>query len=82
MFISLLMPSILHAMTMVSIEVQLMAFKFLELVVQHYPDSLFMCHEVVSQILALNIFALCLIIYLFFRILLILENGLGLHPAI
>lgn len=38
-FISLMMAYIFNAMTHLAIDVRLMAFKFLDLVVQHYPSS-------------------------------------------
>ncbi|XP_030499534.2 uncharacterized protein LOC115714916 isoform X1 [Cannabis sativa] len=45
MFVSLLMTYIFHAMTNFAVEVRVTAFRFLELVVQHYPDSLFQYAE-------------------------------------
>lgn len=38
-FISLMMAYIFNAMTNLAIDVRLMAFKFLDLVIQHYPSS-------------------------------------------
>ncbi|XP_062081297.1 uncharacterized protein LOC133786092 isoform X2 [Humulus lupulus] len=49
MFVSLLMTYIFHAMTNFAVEVRLTAFRFLELVLQHYPDSLFLYAEKIFQ---------------------------------
>ncbi|XP_015900414.3 uncharacterized protein LOC107433628 isoform X1 [Ziziphus jujuba] len=48
-FISLLMTYIFKAMTHLAIDVRLMAFKFFDLVVQHYPHSFFLYAEKVLQ---------------------------------
>ncbi|GKE10609.1 armadillo-like helical domain-containing protein, partial [Tanacetum coccineum] len=44
-FISLMMAYVFNAMTHLSIDVRLMAFKFFDLVVQHYPVSFSMYAE-------------------------------------
>ncbi|XP_042501520.1 uncharacterized protein LOC122079264 isoform X2 [Macadamia integrifolia] len=48
-FISLIMVYIFNAMTHLSIDIRLMAFKFFDLVVQHYPSSFLMYAEKVLQ---------------------------------
>nr|GEV77408.1 hypothetical protein [Tanacetum cinerariifolium] len=48
-FISLMMAYVFNAMTHLSIDVRLMAFKFFDLVVQHYPVSFSMYAEKIIQ---------------------------------
>ncbi|GJU30927.1 armadillo-like helical domain-containing protein [Tanacetum coccineum] len=48
-FISLMMAYVFNAMTHLSIDVRLMAFKFFDLVVQHYPASFSMYAEKIIQ---------------------------------
>ncbi|PON97424.1 Pre-rRNA-processing protein IPI1/Testis-expressed sequence 10 protein [Trema orientale] len=48
-FIECVMRYIFHAMTNLKFEVRLMAFKFLELVVEHYPVSFFVHAEKIFQ---------------------------------
>ncbi|KAF3969199.1 hypothetical protein CMV_006986 [Castanea mollissima] len=49
LFISLTMAYIFNAMTHLSIDIRLMAFKFLDLVVQNYPPSFFLYAEKILQ---------------------------------
>lgn len=49
LFVSLMMAYIFNSMTHLAIDVRLMAFKFLELVVQSYPPSFFLYAEKVSK---------------------------------
>ncbi|XP_065870962.1 uncharacterized protein [Euphorbia lathyris] len=49
LFISLMMVYIFNAMTHLAIEVRLMAFKFFDLVVQHYPPVFSMYSEKILQ---------------------------------
>lgn len=49
LFISLLMGCIFNAMTHLSIDVRMMAFKFFELVVEYYPSSFFLHAEKILQ---------------------------------
>lgn len=49
LFISLIMAYILNAMTHLSVEVRLMAFKFLDLVVENYPPTFFLYAEKILQ---------------------------------
>lgn len=48
-FVSLMMAYIFNAMTHLAIDVRLMAFKFFDLVVQHYPSSFSMHAEKIFQ---------------------------------
>ncbi|XP_043726037.1 testis-expressed protein 10 homolog [Telopea speciosissima] len=48
-FISLIMVYIFNAMTHLAFDIRLMAFKFFDLVVQHYPSSFLMYAEKVLQ---------------------------------
>ncbi|XP_026381203.1 uncharacterized protein LOC113275853 isoform X2 [Papaver somniferum] len=48
-FISLIMAYIFNAMTHLAIDIRLMAFKFFDLVVQHYPSSFLSSAEKVLQ---------------------------------
>lgn len=48
-FISLIMVYIFSAMTNLAIEVRLMAFKFLDLVIQNYPSTFSMYAEKVDE---------------------------------
>ncbi|KAA8518460.1 hypothetical protein F0562_015934 [Nyssa sinensis] len=48
-FISLMMAYIFNAMTHLSIDVRLMAFKFFDLVIQHYPPSFSLHAEKILQ---------------------------------
>ncbi|PRQ56015.1 putative pre-rRNA-processing protein IPI1/Testis-expressed sequence 10 protein [Rosa chinensis] len=45
LFVSLMMAYIFNSMTHLAIDVRLMAFKFLELVIQYYPPSFFLYAE-------------------------------------
>lgn len=49
LFISLIMAYIFNAMTHLAIDIRLMAFKFLDLVVQNYPPSFFLHAEKILQ---------------------------------
>lgn len=51
LFVSLMMAYIFNSMTHLAIDVRLMAFKFLELVIQYYPPSFFLYAEKVSKTL-------------------------------
>lgn len=48
-FISMMMAYIFNAMTHLAVDVRLMAFKFFDLVVQHYPPSFSLYAEKVSH---------------------------------
>lgn len=50
LFVSLMMPYIFNAMTHLAIDVRLMAFTFLELVIQYHPPSFFLYAEKVSNV--------------------------------
>ncbi|XP_008241050.1 PREDICTED: uncharacterized protein LOC103339529 isoform X2 [Prunus mume] len=49
LFVSLVMPYIFNAMTHLAIDVRLMAFKYLELVIQYHPPSFFLYAEKILQ---------------------------------
>ncbi|XP_004303376.1 PREDICTED: uncharacterized protein LOC101296122 isoform X1 [Fragaria vesca subsp. vesca] len=49
LFVSLMMAYIFNSMTNLAIDVRLMAFKFLELVIQYYPPSFFLYAEKILQ---------------------------------
>ncbi|VVA15395.1 PREDICTED: testis-expressed [Prunus dulcis] len=49
LFVSLMMPYIFNAMTHLAIDVRLMAFTFLELVIQYHPPSFFLYAEKILQ---------------------------------
>lgn len=48
-FISLMMAYIFNAMTNLAIDIRLMAFRFLDLVIQHYPSSFMLYSEKIFQ---------------------------------
>ena len=60
---SMMMTYIFNAMTHLAVDVRFMAFKFFDLVVQHYPSSFSLYAEKVSRFAL--ILKYCVIIHLF-----------------
>ncbi|KAJ0739367.1 putative pre-rRNA-processing protein Ipi1 [Helianthus annuus] len=63
-FISLMMAYVFNAMTHLTIDVRLMAFKTFDLVVQHYPVSFSMFAEKVHVVIRLWTFMLSFVVHL------------------
>ncbi|MFS7937281.1 putative pre-rRNA-processing protein Ipi1 [Helianthus anomalus] len=70
-FISLMIAYVFNAMTHLSIDVRLMAFKFFDMVVQHYPLSFSMYAD--------KVFVLFILTWEIARFLLYLKNIVFMH---